>query len=101
MQHLTCFCDTDVIKRTGVINLKSTSAKGIKIASGLTDKPAVLHGSCISEVQLTEIATGRVLYTVGNIKTYSFFNHFQNALLVQLISYDLFIVLQRKSPQIQ
>uniref|UniRef100_A0A8C2FCW2 WD repeat domain 73 n=1 Tax=Cyprinus carpio TaxID=7962 RepID=A0A8C2FCW2_CYPCA len=57
--------DSDVIKRTGVINLKSTSVKGCKIAPGLTDEPAVLHGSCISEVQLTEIATGRVLYTVA------------------------------------
>uniref|UniRef100_A0A8C2B8C3 WD repeat domain 73 n=1 Tax=Cyprinus carpio TaxID=7962 RepID=A0A8C2B8C3_CYPCA len=57
--------DSDVIKRTGVINLKSTPAKGITIAPGLTDEPAVLHGSCISEVQLTEIATGRVLYTVA------------------------------------
>lgn len=64
------FFNTDVIKRTGVINLKSTSAKGIKIAPGLTDDPTVLHGSSISDVQLTEIATGRVLYTVGNIKTY-------------------------------
>ncbi|XP_048023176.1 WD repeat-containing protein 73 [Megalobrama amblycephala] len=58
--------DSDVIKRSGVINLKSTSAKGIKIAPGLIDDPTVLHGSCISDVQLTEIATGRVLYTVGN-----------------------------------
>ncbi|XP_056118940.1 WD repeat-containing protein 73 [Rhinichthys klamathensis goyatoka] len=58
--------DSDVIKRTGVINLKSTSAKGIKIAPGLTDDPTVLHGSSISDVQLTEIATGRVLYTLGN-----------------------------------
>uniref|UniRef100_A0A672LGY8 WD repeat domain 73 n=1 Tax=Sinocyclocheilus grahami TaxID=75366 RepID=A0A672LGY8_SINGR len=56
--------DSDVIKGTGVINLKSTSAKGSKIAPGLTDEPAVLHGSCISEVQLTEIATGQILYTV-------------------------------------
>ncbi|XP_077089151.1 integrator complex assembly factor WDR73 [Siphateles boraxobius] len=58
--------DSDVIKRTGVINLKSRSTKGIKIAPGFTDDPTVLHGSCISDAQLTEIATGRVLYTVGN-----------------------------------
>ncbi|XP_073681183.1 integrator complex assembly factor WDR73 [Garra rufa] len=57
--------DSDVIKRTGVINHKSTSAKGSKIAPGLKVEPAVLHGSCISDVQLTEIATGRVLYTVA------------------------------------
>ncbi|XP_050949911.1 WD repeat-containing protein 73 [Labeo rohita] len=57
--------DSDVIKRTGVINLKSKSATGSKIAPGLTDEPAVLHGSCISDVELTEIATGRVLHTVA------------------------------------
>ncbi|KAI7796022.1 WD repeat-containing protein 73 [Triplophysa rosa] len=58
--------DSDVIKRTGVINPKSTSAKCGKIASGLTENPTVLHGSYTSDVQLTELATGRVLYTVGN-----------------------------------
>ncbi|XP_051960656.1 WD repeat-containing protein 73 [Xyrauchen texanus] len=58
--------ESDVIKRTGVINPKSTSAKCSKIAPGLTEEATVLHGSCISDVQLTQIATGRVLYTVGN-----------------------------------
>ncbi|XP_051533232.1 WD repeat-containing protein 73 isoform X1 [Myxocyprinus asiaticus] len=57
--------ESDVIKRTGVINPKSTSAKCSKIAPGLTEEATVLHGSCINDVQLTQIATGRVLYTVG------------------------------------
>ncbi|XP_043076853.1 WD repeat-containing protein 73 [Puntigrus tetrazona] len=57
--------DSDVIKKTGVLNLKSPSAEGIKIAAGSRAEPAVLHGSCISEVQLSEIASGRVLYTVA------------------------------------
>ncbi|XP_056587398.1 WD repeat-containing protein 73 isoform X2 [Triplophysa dalaica] len=58
--------DSDVIKRTGVINPKSPSAKCGKIASGLTENPTALHGSYTNDVQLTELATGRVLYTVGN-----------------------------------
>lgn len=57
--------DSDVIKMTRVINLKSPSAKGSKITPGFTNSPTVLHGSCISDIQLTEIATGRVLHTVG------------------------------------
>ncbi|KAL6469953.1 hypothetical protein MHYP_G00210720 [Metynnis hypsauchen] len=57
--------DSDVIKRTGVINLERMSAEGRKIASGLTEDPSVLHGSQISDVQLIELATGKVLYAVG------------------------------------
>nr|XP_055036962.1 WD repeat-containing protein 73 [Misgurnus anguillicaudatus]XP_055036963.1 WD repeat-containing protein 73 [Misgurnus anguillicaudatus] len=58
--------DSDVIKRTGVINPKNITAKGCQIAPGLTEEPAVLHGSLTSNIQLTELATGRVLYTTGN-----------------------------------
>ncbi|XP_072517855.1 WD repeat-containing protein 73 [Salminus brasiliensis] len=57
--------DTDIIRRTGVINLSDTSAKSRKIASGLTEDPCVLHGFQISDVQLTELASGKVLYAVG------------------------------------
>lgn len=64
-----CYFNTDVIKRTGVINPKSPSAKSGKIASGLAENPTALHGSYTNDVQLTELATGRVLYTVGNVKT--------------------------------
>ncbi|XP_065143853.1 integrator complex assembly factor WDR73 [Paramisgurnus dabryanus] len=55
--------DSDVIKRTGVINPKNITAKGCKIAPGLTEEPAVLHGSLTNDIQLQELATGRVLYT--------------------------------------
>lgn len=74
---LTCYFNTDVIKRTGVINPKSTSAKSSKIAPGLTENPTVLHGSYTGDVQLTELATGRVLYTVGNVKTQRFYFVFE------------------------
>ncbi|KAI4886828.1 hypothetical protein NFI96_018399 [Prochilodus magdalenae] len=57
--------DLDVIKRTGVINLRDTAAEGRKISSGLTEVPSVLHGSRISDVQLTELASGKTLYAVG------------------------------------
>ncbi|XP_051533234.1 WD repeat-containing protein 73 isoform X3 [Myxocyprinus asiaticus] len=66
--------ESDVIKRTGVINPKSTSAKCSKIAPGLTEEATVLHGSCINDVQLTQIATGRVLYTVGFDGTVQLYN---------------------------
>lgn len=62
----------DIIKRTGVINL-STSPKNQKIASALTEHPSVLHGSQISDVQLTELASGKVLYAVGKDKVFFFF----------------------------
>ncbi|XP_026861348.2 WD repeat-containing protein 73 isoform X1 [Electrophorus electricus] len=57
--------DSDIIKRTGVINPKCPSDKGRKIASGVTDGASVLHGSRINDVQQTELVSGRVLYAVG------------------------------------
>ncbi|XP_066501750.1 WD repeat-containing protein 73 isoform X2 [Hoplias malabaricus] len=56
--------DTDFIKQTGVININHTPAKGRKIASGLTENPSVLHGSQINDIQLTELASGKVLFAV-------------------------------------
>ncbi|XP_035636850.1 WD repeat-containing protein 73 [Oncorhynchus keta] len=58
--------DCDVIKRTGVLQLKSASSdKGVKIAPGLTGGPCVLHGSQISDIQLTELTSGKPLYSLG------------------------------------
>lgn len=57
--------DCDVIKRTGVLQLKSASDKGVKIAPGLTGGPCVLHGSQISDIQLTELTSGKPLYSLG------------------------------------
>uniref|UniRef100_A0A4W5R861 WD repeat domain 73 n=1 Tax=Hucho hucho TaxID=62062 RepID=A0A4W5R861_9TELE len=58
--------DCDVIKRTGVLQRKSASSdKGVKIAPGLTGGPCVLHGSQISDIQLTELASGKPLYSLG------------------------------------
>ncbi|KAI5622495.1 WD repeat-containing protein 73 [Silurus asotus] len=56
--------DSDVIKRTGVINCSHPSAKGRKLASGFTENPSVLHGSTIHDVQQTDISSGGKLYAV-------------------------------------
>ncbi|XP_022531692.2 WD repeat-containing protein 73 [Astyanax mexicanus] len=58
--------DTDIIRRTGVLNLSDSSPKSRKIASGLTEDPSVLHGYQISNVQLTELASGKVIYSIGS-----------------------------------
>lgn len=57
----------DVIKSTGDIQLKSASSdKGVKVASGITGNPCILHGSQISDIQLTELTSGKPLYSLGN-----------------------------------
>ncbi|CAB1333016.1 unnamed protein product, partial [Coregonus sp. 'balchen'] len=62
---LNTFQEQDVIKRTGDIQPKSASSdKGVKIASGLTGNPCILHGSQISDIQLTELTSGKPLYSV-------------------------------------
>lgn len=63
---LCCIWHLDVIKRTGVINCSNTSATGRKLASGFTEDPSVLHGSTIRDVQHVDVASGRILYAVGN-----------------------------------
>ncbi|XP_029622577.1 WD repeat-containing protein 73 [Salmo trutta] len=55
----------DVIKSTGDIQLKSASSdKGVKVASGITGNPCILHGSQISDIQLTELTSGKPLNSV-------------------------------------
>ncbi|KAJ8402250.1 hypothetical protein AAFF_G00371150 [Aldrovandia affinis] len=53
--------DRDIIKLTGCIELKSSSNKRCKIASGAA---CILHGSELRDIQITELASGRVLYTM-------------------------------------
>ncbi|XP_048838948.1 WD repeat-containing protein 73 [Brienomyrus brachyistius] len=58
--------DTDAIKRTGCINHNNKSEKSCKLASGVSGvAPRVLHGSQIRDVQLTDLQSGRSLYTAG------------------------------------
>lgn len=61
-----CIWHLDIIKRTGVINCSNTAATGRKLASGFTEDPSVLHGCTIRDVQQADVASGRVLYAVGN-----------------------------------
>ncbi|XP_060792052.1 WD repeat-containing protein 73 isoform X2 [Neoarius graeffei] len=56
--------NSDIIKRTGVINCSHASATGRKLASGFTEHPSVLHGSTVRDVQQTDVASGRMLFAV-------------------------------------
>ncbi|XP_062867767.1 WD repeat-containing protein 73 [Trichomycterus rosablanca] len=56
---------SDVIKKTGVINCTATSATCRKLAARVTGDASVLHGSLVSDVQQTEISSGKVQYAVG------------------------------------
>ncbi|KAJ8342818.1 hypothetical protein SKAU_G00327460 [Synaphobranchus kaupii] len=56
--------DSDIIKKTGCIEPKNSSKKRCKIASGAAGVACVLHGSEFRDIQLTELASGRVLYAV-------------------------------------
>ncbi|XP_030638184.1 integrator complex assembly factor WDR73 [Chanos chanos] len=57
--------DSDVIKKMGFIDPVDTSARGSKMAPGLTEDPSILHGSQIKNVQLTDLTSRRVLHSVG------------------------------------
>uniref|UniRef100_A0A3P8NH96 WD repeat domain 73 n=2 Tax=Astatotilapia calliptera TaxID=8154 RepID=A0A3P8NH96_ASTCA len=55
--------ESDVIRRTGSIKGKrSASERGSRIAARPSSAPQVLHGAQISDVQLTELASGETLY---------------------------------------
>uniref|UniRef100_UPI0037E902A7 WD repeat-containing protein 73 n=1 Tax=Semicossyphus pulcher TaxID=241346 RepID=UPI0037E902A7 len=57
--------DTDVIRRTGSIEgRRSGSESGSRIAARLSSQPQVLHGAQSSDVRLTELTSGRTLYTL-------------------------------------
>ncbi|KAL0994042.1 hypothetical protein UPYG_G00117060 [Umbra pygmaea] len=59
--------DSDVLKKTGDIHLKTSSSdKGVKIAPELaTGNTCILHGSQMNDIQLTELTSGKPLYSVG------------------------------------
>ncbi|KAL4630907.1 WD repeat-containing protein 73 [Arapaima gigas] len=57
--------DSDAIKKTGYIHVKRKGKTTRKLASGLGGAPAVLHGSQIGDVQLTDLTSGQALYTAG------------------------------------
>ncbi|KAJ8275692.1 hypothetical protein COCON_G00074440 [Conger conger] len=54
--------DSDMIKKTGCIEPKNSSKKHCKIASGTTGVACILHGSEFRDIQITELASGTVLY---------------------------------------
>lgn len=57
--------DSDVIRRTGSIEGKRTvSESGSRIAARLSPQPEVLHGAQSSDVRLTELTSGRSLFTL-------------------------------------
>ncbi|XP_041649941.1 WD repeat-containing protein 73 isoform X2 [Cheilinus undulatus] len=57
--------DSDVIRRTGSIEGKRTvSESGSRIAARLSPQPEVLHGAQSSNVHLTELTSGRTLFTL-------------------------------------
>ncbi|XP_074469677.1 integrator complex assembly factor WDR73 [Sebastes fasciatus] len=54
--------DSDVIRRTGRVEGRSVSEGGSRIAAGLSSQ--VLHGAQSSDVQLTQLTSGQILYTL-------------------------------------
>ncbi|KAJ8266575.1 hypothetical protein GJAV_G00132050 [Gymnothorax javanicus] len=56
--------DSDIIKKTGYIEPKNSSKKWCKLACGSAGVACVLHGSEFKNIQITELASRRVLYTV-------------------------------------
>ncbi|CAJ1063113.1 WD repeat-containing protein 73-like [Xyrichtys novacula] len=57
--------DSDVIRRTGNIEGgRDVAESGSRIAARLSSQPEVLHGAQSSDVRLTELSSGRTLYTL-------------------------------------
>ncbi|XP_020510267.2 WD repeat-containing protein 73 [Labrus bergylta] len=57
--------DSDVIRKTGSIEgSRSASESGSRIAARLSSPPRVLHGARSSDVRLSELTSGRTLYTL-------------------------------------
>ncbi|XP_074540016.1 integrator complex assembly factor WDR73 [Halichoeres trimaculatus] len=57
--------DSDVIRRTGSIEgRRSQSESGSRIAAPLSSQPQVLHGAQSGDVRLSELTSGRTLYTL-------------------------------------
>ncbi|XP_056142661.1 WD repeat-containing protein 73 [Lampris incognitus] len=54
--------DSDVIRRAGSIERRNGAGRGCRIAAGLCPEPSVLHGTLLSDVQLSQLSTGKTLY---------------------------------------
>ncbi|XP_028282392.1 integrator complex assembly factor WDR73 isoform X2 [Parambassis ranga] len=55
--------DSDVIRRTGSIEgRRSVPERGCRMAARLSSPPQVLHGTQCSDVQLTQLTSGQILY---------------------------------------
>uniref|UniRef100_A0AAQ5ZUZ4 WD repeat domain 73 n=1 Tax=Amphiprion ocellaris TaxID=80972 RepID=A0AAQ5ZUZ4_AMPOC len=62
--------EQDVIRRTGSIaGRRNVSERGSRIAARLSSPPQVLHGAQSSDVQLTELTSGRTLYKLETDST--------------------------------
>ncbi|XP_018591884.2 integrator complex assembly factor WDR73 isoform X2 [Scleropages formosus] len=57
--------DCDVLKKIGDIHLKTETKSVCKLASGVAGAPSVLHGSQISDIELTDLTSRKLLYTAG------------------------------------
>uniref|UniRef100_W5M2B4 WD repeat domain 73 n=1 Tax=Lepisosteus oculatus TaxID=7918 RepID=W5M2B4_LEPOC len=57
--------DSDVIRRAGVIEPEVRVKAGSRVASGVSRTPCVLHASRIKDLQITELESRRVLYSVA------------------------------------
>ena len=58
---------TDLIRKTGDIESKAVVERGSKIAVGSMSEPSVLHGSLISNIELTELPSGKSVYALGKL----------------------------------
>lgn len=61
--------DSDVIRRTGSVKTtrrrkSGASERGSKMAARLATQPQLLHGAASDDVQLTELSSGRTLFTL-------------------------------------
>lgn len=60
---MSCFLLIDVIRRTGSIaGRRNVSERGSRIAARLSSPSQVLHGAQSSDIQLTELTSGRTVY---------------------------------------
>ncbi|KAM3873522.1 integrator complex assembly factor WDR73 [Diretmus argenteus] len=57
--------DSDVIRRTGSVAGRSVSVRGSRIAAGLSE-PHVLHGAQTSNIQLTDLGSGKTVYQLDS-----------------------------------
>ncbi|XP_075995131.1 integrator complex assembly factor WDR73 [Genypterus blacodes] len=56
--------DSDVIRRTGSVEGKSASGAGSRMAARRSADAQILHGARTCDIQLTDVSSGRSLYTL-------------------------------------